>query len=182
MRKIIVSEGMTLDGVFDAHTMTQWALPNEGRDEFVRESVLASDALLYGRTTYDLEAYYWPNQKNNEYGIADRMNSMPKYVVTSRPLQAQSNNTTIIKDNVVEEIAHLKQEGGKGILIKGSAMLVEMLMKAGLIDEYRFMVHPLIMGSGKRFFKDGMGLAQLQLVESRPIGLGVVALTYQPIK
>jgi dihydrofolate reductase len=182
MRKMVVSEGMTLDGVFDVKSISQWALPNEGRDEFVRDSVLASDALLYGRTTYDLEAYYWPKQKNNEYGIADRMNSMPKYVVTSKPLQARWNNTTIVTNNVVEEIAKLKQEPGKDILIKGIAMLVEALMKAGLIDEYKFMVHPFIMGTGKHFFKDGMGMTKLKLVESKPIGLGVMALTYEPTK
>ncbi len=132
MRKIVVSEGVSLDGVFEAQTMGHWAQPyhSDERDEVVRNSVLAADALLYGRTTYDLEAYYWPNQKKNEYGIADRMNSLPKYVVTSRPLPAPWQNTTIISKNVVEEIAQLKQRPGKGILIKGSAMLVQALMKA----------------------------------------------------
>ena len=184
MRKIVVSEGMSLDGVFEAQTMGQWAQPyfSGERDEFVRKSVLASDALLYGRRTYDLEAYYWPNQKKNEYGIADRMNSLPKYVVTSKPLQAQWNNTTIFKNNVVEEIAKLKQEAGKDILIKGSAMLVQALMQAGLIDEVQLMIHPVIAGSGKRFFDDGMGLTRLKLVESKPISLGIVVLTYEPTK
>src|SRR6266542_5722369 len=105
MRKIVVSEGVSLDGVFDAQTMGQWAAPfySDERDEFIRKSILASDALLLGRTTYDLQAWYWPNQKNDEYGIADRINSMPKYVVTSTPLKAQWNNSKIIKENVVEE-------------------------------------------------------------------------------
>jgi dihydrofolate reductase len=184
MRKIVVSEGVSLDGVFDAQTMGQWAQPfsSDERHEFVRKNVLASDALLYGRTTYDLEAYYWPNQKNNEYGIADRMNSIPKYVVTSKPLQAQWNNTTIIKDNVVEEIAKLKQQPGNDILIKGSAKLVQALMQADLIDELRLMVHPVIAGGGKRFFNDGMSLIKFKLVESQPISLGIVLLTYEPSK
>lgn len=184
MRKIVVSESVSLDGVFEAQTMGQWAQPffSDERDEFVRKSILASDALLYGRTTYDLEAYYWPNQKKNEYGIADKMNSIPKYIVTSKPLQAQWNNSTVINTNVVEEIAKLKQQSGKDILIKGSAMLVQSLMQTGLIDEYRFMVHPVIVGSGKRFFSDEMGMTKLKLVESKPISLGVVTLTYVPIK
>ncbi len=182
MRKIVVSEGVSLDGVFEAQTMGKWAQPyfSNERDEIVRKSVLASDALLYGRTTYDLEAYYWPNLKKNEYGIADAMNRLPKYVVTSRPLQAQWNNTTIIKGNVVEEIARLKRQPGKGILIKGSTMLVQALMQAGLIDEVQLTVHPVIVGSGKRFFDDGMGLTRLRLVESKPISLGIVVLTYEP--
>jgi dihydrofolate reductase len=184
MRKIIVSEGVSLDGVFEAQTMGQWAQPffSEERDAFIRKGILAADALLYGRKTYDLDAYYWPNLKNNEYGIADRMNSLPKYIVTSTPLQSQWNNSTTIKDNVVEEIARLKQQPGQNIFIKGSATLVEALMQAGLIDAYEFMVHPVIVGSGKRFFKDGMGLTKLRLVESKTLSLGVLALTYVPVE
>ncbi len=184
MRKIVVSEGVALDGVFDAETMGQWAAPfsSDEKDDFVRNSVLAADALLLGRTTYDLQAWYWPNQKEDKYGIANHKNSMTKYVVTSRPLQAQWNNSTIINENVVGEIAKLKQQPGKDILIEGSAMLVESLAQADLIDEYRLIVHPVIVGTGKRFFKDGMGLTKLKLVESKPISLGIVLLTYKPTK
>lgn len=181
MRKILVSEGMTVDGIFDAETMGQWSAPfhSEERDEFIRGNILASDALLLGRTTYDLQAWYWPNQKGDKYGIANHKNSMPKYVVTSKPLQAQWNNSTVIN---VEEIAELKQQPGQNILIEGSATLVEALAQAGLIDEYKFLVHPAIMGSGKRFFKEGIGLTELKLVESRSLSMGVVALSYEPAK
>ena len=184
MRKIVVSEGVTVDGIFDAETMGQWAAPyySDERDEFVRKIVLASDALLLGRTTYDLQAWYWPNQKEDKYGIANHKNSMTKYVVTSKPLQAQWNNSTIIKKNIVEEIAKLKQQPGQDILIEGSATLVESLAQAGLIDEYKLLVHPAIMGSGKRFFKDGMGMTKLKLVESKTLSLGVVSLCYEPTK
>ena len=184
MRKIIVSEGVALDGVFEAETMGQWAAPyySEERDAFVRSIVLASDALLLGRTTYDLQAWYWPNQKDDKYGIANHKNKMAKYVVTSRPLQAQWNNSTIIQNNIVEEIARLKGQSGKDILIEGSATLVQSLAQADLIDEYKFLVHPSLAGSGKRFFKEGMGLIKLKLVESKPLSLGVVALSYGPAK
>lgn len=180
MRKIIVSAGMTVDGIFEAETMGQWAAPSysEERDEFIRGVVLSSDALLLGRTTYDLQSWYWPNQKEDKYGIANHKNSMPKYVVTARPLEAQWNNSTII---TVEEIAKLKQQPGMDILIEGSATLVRSLAELGLIDEYKLLVHPYIMGSGKRFFKDGMGLTRLKLVESKPISLGVVLLCYAPV-
>ena len=184
MRKLVVSESVTVDGVFDAYTMGQWVTPytSDERDECIRKIVLASDALLLGRTTYDLQAYYWPSQKNNEYGIADRKNSMPKYVVTSTPLKAQWNNSTIIKNNVVEEIATLKRQPGQDILIEGSATLVQSLMQADLIDEYNLLVHPVMMGSGKRFFKDGMGMTKLKLVESKTLSSGVVLLRYEPAK
>jgi dihydrofolate reductase len=181
MRKIVVSEGVTLDGVFDAQTMGQWAAPfySDEKDEFVRKSVLGADALLLGRTTYDLQAWYWSSQKEDKYGIANHKNSMPKYVVTSKPLQAPWNNSTIIDKNVVEELAKLKQQPGKDILIEGSATLVESLVQAGLVDEFRFIVHPVIAGSGKRFFNDGTRLTKLKLAESKPISLGIVLLTYQ---
>jgi dihydrofolate reductase len=184
MRKIIVSEGVSLDGVFDAETMGKWAQPfsSDEKDEFVRKSVLAADALLLGRTTYDLQAWYWPNQKEDKYGLANHKNSMTKYVVTSTPLQAQWNNSTIINNNVVEEIVKLKQQPGKEILIEGSATLIESLAQADLIDEYRLMLHPVIVGDGKRFFKDAMGLTKLKLVQSKPISLGIVLLTYEPLK
>ena len=164
--------------------MGQWAAPyySDERDEVIRESILASDALLLGRTTYDLQAWYWPNQKGDKYGIANHKNSMPKYVVTSKPLQAQWNNSAIIQNNIVEEIARLKQQPGKDILIEGSATLVHSLAQAGLIDQYKLLVHPSIMGSGKHFFKEGTGLTKLKLVESKPINLGVVLLSYEPTK
>jgi dihydrofolate reductase len=184
MRRIIVSESVSVEGVFDAKTMGQWAVPyySEERNEIVRGIVLAADALLLGRTTYDLQAWYWPNQKGDKYGIANHKNSMPKYVVTSKPLQAQWNNSTIIQNNVVEEIARLKEQPGKDILVEGSATLVQSLAQAGLIDEYQFLVHPALAGGGKRFFTEGMGLTKLKLVESKPISLGVVLLRYEPVK
>src|SRR6266498_4203008 len=155
MRKIVVSEGLTLDGVFDAETMGQWAAPSysDERDEIVRGIVLASDTLLLGRTTYDIQAYYWPNQKEDKYGIANYKNSMVKYVVTSTPLQAQWNNSRVIQNNVLDEIAKLKNQSGQDILIEGSGTLVESLAQAGLIDEYRILLHPAVVGGGKRVFK-----------------------------
>jgi dihydrofolate reductase len=181
MSKIIVSEGMTVDGIFNAETMGQWAAPfySEERDAFIRGTILASDALLLGRTTYDLQARYWPHQQGDKYGIANRKNSMPKYVVTSKPLQAPWNNSTAIN---LEEIAELKQQPGQTILIEGSATLVKALAQAGLIDEYKFLIHPAILGSGKRFFKDGVDLTKLKLVESKALSMGVVTLSYETTK
>src|SRR5207247_4470939 len=152
MRKLIASEWMTLDGVFDAATMNEWFLPynSDERLAYLQENVRTSDAFLLGRVTYEMLAPHWSKMKNNEDGIADKLNSAPKYVVSSTLDKAEWNNSTIIKDNVVEEITRLKQQPGGNILIFGSAALVQSLMKSDLIDEYRFLIHPIIMGSGKR--------------------------------
>lgn len=181
MRKIVVSESVTADGIFDAETMGQWAAPyySEERDAHIRELVLASDALLLGRRTYDLQAWYWPNQKADKYGIANHKNSMCKYVVTSNPLQTQWNHSTVID---LEGIARLKQQPGQDILVEGSATLVQALAEAGLIDEYRILVHPVVLGSGTHFFQDRPDMTTLKLVENRTLPLGVVLLGYEPVR
>jgi dihydrofolate reductase len=184
MRKIVVSVWITLDGVFDADTMDQWFYPyeSEARGEYIKEGVLACGAFLLGRTTYEMLFPYWSSQKNNEMGVADKLNNGPKYVVSSTLKKAEWNNSTIIKDDVVAEITKLKQQPGREILIMGSATLVQSLMEAGLIDEYRFLVHPVIIGDGKHFFKDGMPTTKLKLIETKTLDLGVTLLRYQPAK
>jgi dihydrofolate reductase len=184
LRKLVASEWVTLDGVFDADTMKEWFEPydSDERRNYIRENVLTSDAFLVGRVTYEMLAAYWPNQKKNEMGIADRLNSAPKYVVSSTLKKAEWNNSTIINENVVEEISKLKQQPGQNILMFGSATLVQSLMEADLIDEYRFLVHPIIMGSGKRFFKDGMATTKLNPVKTQTLNLGVLLDCYQPAK
>lgn len=186
MRKLVVSEWLTLDGVYDADTMDQWFFPyhSEARGEVIQEGILGADTFLLGRVTYETLAPYWSSLKNNEFGIADRLNSAPKYVVSSTLDKADWFNSTLIKDpeRVVAEVTRLKEQPGLDILITGSGTLVQSLMKTGLIDEYRFLVHPVIMGSGKRFFKDGLPEARLKLVKARPLELGVVQLCYQPTK
>ena len=181
-RKLVVSEWMTLDGVFDADKMEHWFTPydSEDRRAYITESVLGCDALLLGRTTYEMLAPHWSALRNNEEGLADKLNSVSKYVVSSTLKKAEWDNSIIIKDEVVEEITRLKQQPGHEIQIEGSATLVKSLMEAELIDEYRFLVHPIIMGSGKRFFKDGMDATKLKLVKTKELDLGVVLHCYQP--
>ena len=117
----------------------------------------------------------------DEAGFADRMNSLPKFVVSTtleEPLEW--NNSTLIKENVAEEVSRLKQQPGRDILIHGSADLVHTLMQHDLIDEYRIMVHPVVVGSGKRLFRDGSDTKVLSLAETRMLGPDVVVLSYQP--
>ena len=180
LRRLVVSEWVTLDGVFDADSMKEWFEPYDSpdRQEYIKENVLTSDAFLVGRVTYEMLAAYWPNQKNNEMGVADRLNSAPKYVVSSTLKKAEWNNSTIINEDVVEEITKLKQQPGQDILVFGSAKLVQSLMEADLVDEYRFLVHPIIMGSGKRFFRDEMA-TKLKLVKTKTLPSGVILDCYQ---
>jgi dihydrofolate reductase len=181
LRKLIVSEWVTLDGVFDADSMKEWFEPYDGTDrqEYIKENVLTSDAFLVGRVTYEMLSSYWPNQRNNEMGVADRLNSAPKYVVSSTLKKAEWNNSTIISEDVVEEITRLKQQPGQNMLVFGSATLVQSLMKADLVDEYRFLVHPIIMGSGKSFFREEMVRTKLKLVKTKTLALGVTLDCYQ---
>jgi dihydrofolate reductase len=180
VRKIVAYEWITLDGIFDADTMDQWWIPYDSKDrqQHIQETYLTSDVYLMGRTTYEMLAPYWSSLKNNEMGIADKFNRATKYVVSKSPIQTEWNNTTIISGNVEEEIKRLKQKDGQKILVIGSATLADSLTQANLIDEYMFLVQPVIMGSGKRFFKDNMS-ANLQLVKAERLDRGVMFLHYE---
>jgi len=181
MRKLIASEWMTLDGVFDADTMGEWFAPfdSAAKNEYIKDNILNSDALLVGRTTYEMLASYWPHEVNDDHGPASKINSMKKFVVSSKLKKADWNNSTIISKNIVKEIRKLKDQDGSEIQIPGSATLVQLLMKENLIDEYRFLVHPIIMGRGKRFFKDGMQTQGMKLVKTQKLDKGVEVHCYQ---
>jgi dihydrofolate reductase len=189
MRKIVVSEFVTLDGVIqDPGGVGEiegggWNIPYVN-DEFAKykfDELSASDALLLGRVTYQGFAAAWPDASHTETegGYATMMNSYPKYVVSTTLDKAAWNNSHLIKANVVEEVSKLKQQPGKDILVFGSGELAQMLMHHGLIDEYHLQVHPVVLGGGKRLFGEG-STTTLELVETQTFSSGIVALTYQP--
>ena len=180
MRKLIVAEFLTLDGVMEASEEWQPPYVSEDVAEAIQASIHASEAMLLGRVTYELFAAYWPYQTNNEFGIADKLNSQPKFVVSTTLEKAEWNNTTVIRGDVAEEIGRLKQQTGGDIRLSGSATLAQSLTRAGLVDEYWLLVHPLVLGRGKRLFPDGTESAGLRLVESRAFRSGAVLLRYQP--
>jgi dihydrofolate reductase len=182
MRKLVVKEWMTLDGVFDAETMDQWWNPYDSaeRQKYILEVYSRGDVYLLGRTTYELLWPFWSTQTNDDEGPGRILNRMKKYVVSTTLQAAPWKESTIITGNVVEAITRLKQQPGKDILIDGSASLVHSLMGTDLIDEFRFLVQPIIMGRGRRFFTDGKPPTKLSLVESQTLSFGVLALTYQP--
>ena len=174
MRRIVVSEFVTLDGVMEDPGGAEdfdrggWAFQFERGpegDKFKLDEVLEADALLLGRKTYEGFAKAWPTV-TDEVGFAEKMNSMPKYVVSSTLESADWNNSTVINGDVVEEVAKL----GGNILVAGSAQLVQTLMDHDLVDEYRLMIYPVLLGSGKRLFKDGVDQTALQLVETNQTG------------
>ena len=183
MRQLVVKEWMTLDGVFDAETMEHWWHPFDSaeRQQYILEQYERGDVYLLGRTTYELLWPFWSTQTNDE-GPGRILNRMHKYVVSTTLSTAPWKESTIIRGNVVEAITTLKQQPGKDILLDGSASLVHSLMGTDLIDEYRFLVQPIVMGRGRRFFTDGMPPTKLRLVESKTLRFGVLALTYQPDK
>jgi dihydrofolate reductase len=142
-----------------------------------------ADVMMLGRVTYQEFASYWPYQNSADQPFTDYLNNTPKYVVSTtleEPLEWQ--NSTLIKENVAEEIAKLKRQPGKNIGITGSGTLVRSLLRDGLLDELSLMVHPIVVGSGRRLFEDGGDLKALKLVDSKTFGTGVLYLTYRPAR
>jgi dihydrofolate reductase len=177
MRNIIVTEFISLDGVMEqpAWTFKYW---NDEIAQFKGDESNASDALLLGRVTYQGFAAAWPESKDEG---AAYFNSVRKYVVSTTLDKAEWNNSTLIKDNIVEEIAKLKQQDGKDIMVHGSATLVQTLMRHNLVNSYRLLVYPLVLGKGKRLFEEGT-TATLKLVYTQACSSGVVALIYEPYR
>jgi dihydrofolate reductase len=152
---------------------------NDELATYAREQLFAADALLLGRRTYDIFAASWPSV-TDEQGFADRMNHLPKYVVSTSLATADWTNTTIIGDQVPDAVAALKQQPGQDILLYGSATLMHTLMANGLIDEYRLWVHPVVAGGGQRLFQDSQEMTLLQRTAITPFSSGVTILHYQP--
>jgi len=180
VRRVIATELVSVDGVMESPE--EWAFPysNDEMEQANASGMAASDAMLLGRVTYEALAAYWPNQPGGT-PMVDYINSVPKLVV-SRTLEEplEWNNSTLIEGNVAEQIAELKRQTGKDIGIVGSGTLVRSLLQDDLLDELRLMVHPIVMGSGKRLFEEGGGQKALKLVDSKTFGTGVLYLIYQP--
>ncbi|HEU0291117.1 MAG TPA: dihydrofolate reductase family protein [Anaerolineales bacterium] len=181
MRKLWVKAWITLDGVFDADTMDHWWQNTNSpeRMQYIKEEYEKGDAYLLGRVTYEMLWPGWSKQTTGD-GPGPILNRMHKYVVSTTLSTAPWKESTIISGNVVDEIAKLKQQPGNDIIIDGSGSLVQSLMGTGLIDEYRFLVQPYVMGRGRRFFLDGTPPTSLRLVESKTLSFGSLALVYQP--
>jgi dihydrofolate reductase len=188
MGKVVVSQFMTLDGVVEDPGGSEkferggWAFEfNRGPegDKFKLDEVMDAAALLLGRTTYEGFAAAWPEREGE---FADKFNNMPKYVVSSTLTDPEWNNTHVLGDDLPAEVNRLKDEVDGDVLVNGSVQLVRALGDGGLVDEWRLMVFPLVLGKGKRLFGDGIAKLPLALSQSMPVGdEGVVVLTYTPL-
>jgi dihydrofolate reductase len=187
MGRVVVSQFVTVDGVFEDPGGSEkrdrggWAFQFDrgpDGDKFKLDEVMASDALLLGRVTFEGFAEAWPTRTGD---FADKFNGMRKYVVSRTLGEPEWNNSTVIRDDVPGEISKLRQEEGGDILVNGSAQLVRTLMEHDLADEYRLMVFPVVLGDGKRLFLDPGQAKALQLTGTQPVGPdGIVILTYRP--
>jgi len=168
---------MTLDGVVEAPD--KWSFPfwSDETGKFKLDELRATDALLLGRVTYEGFAAAWPGRKDEE-GFADRFNSMPKYVASKTLKKLEWNNSHLIKGDLAAEVSKLKQQPGHDIVIHGSPTLIRSLLPHDLIDEYRLLVYPIVLGRGKRLF-DEASQAKLKLAESETFSKGVVKLVYR---
>jgi dihydrofolate reductase len=181
MTRIVLTEFISLDGVIEE---PRWTFqfergPDGGKFKF--DELFTSEALLLGRVTYQGFAQAWPSMGTDEFG--KRMNSIPKYVVSSTLSDAEASwgPTTVIRSDVVAEITRLKAQPGGDLLVEGSCQLAQTLIQHGLVDEYRLMLFPIMLGAGKRLFPEGMSEpARLTLADAKPDRDGVMLLTYRP--
>jgi dihydrofolate reductase len=185
--RLVVTEFVTLDGVVEDPGGSEglpfggWAFRfNRGPegDKFKFDELMAADAQLFGRKTYEGFAAAWPS-RTDDAGFAERINTLPKYVVSRTLESADWQNSTILRGNVVDEVTRLKQQPGRDILVAGSIQLVHTLAQHQLVDEYRLMIFPIILGSGKRLFSDGLPSTALKIIESHQTA-EVVTLRLQP--
>ncbi len=175
MRRVVVTEFMSLDGVMEEPV---WTAPywNDDIAKFKGSEQDTSDTLLLGRITYQGFAAAWPTSADEG---ADYMNNVRKYVVSTRLDKVEWNNSILIKKNIVEELTKLKQQDGQDILVYGSATLVQTLIQHDLVDCYRLLIYPVVVGKGKHLFKEHT-TTTLKLLESQSFRSGVIALVYEP--
>jgi dihydrofolate reductase len=178
MRKVIVSNNVTLDGRVDE--VRDWALPYDD-DESVKyhtDLLSHSDGLLFGRKTYEFFAALFPS-RSGQFPYVDQINSMAKYVASTTLKDLEWENSHLIEGDVPEAVAKLKQQPGQDLIMYGCHDLMHSLLEHDLIDEYRLWVYPVVLGKGRSFFKDGVERMALDLVDTTVIPPGVAILTYQ---
>ena len=182
MGKIISSILQTVDAIIDATSMDRWFMPfdSETRGKYINDTIHDCEAMLYGRITYNMLSAYWSQQRNNEFGIADKLNTTKKYLVSKTIKEATWGETVIIDQNINYHVQKIKGQIKGNILIQGSASLVNALLKDKLIDELKLLVHPYIAGTGKRLFETISDFnTSLKLMDHKVLDNGVLLLKYQ---
>lgn len=179
MAKLVLAEFLSLDGVMEAPEEWHFPFIDDALGAHMLEDIRATEAMLLGRKTYDIFAAAWPG-RDDEAGMARHINGMPKYVVSSTLDSADWENSHLIRGNLADEVRKLKQLPVTNVVITGSAQLANALIRENLIDEYRLLVHPVVVGKGKKLFAEGTQVPALTLVDSKVFGTGVIATTYVP--
>jgi dihydrofolate reductase len=187
MSRIVVSQFVSVDGVIEDPVGMEelgrgdWTRASSGPEggKYKVDEIMDAAAMLFGRKTYDSYAAAWPG-RDGEY--ADKLNGMPKYVVSSTLSDPEWSNTTVLHGDAASAVGKLKEQVDGDILVQGSAQLTYTLMEHDLVDEWRLMIFPIVVGAGKRFFGDPGKAVDLRLVESRAVGEGVAILTYEPAR
>ena len=185
MRDLIITENITLDGVIDA--AAGWFAPS-GEDDVDESDIIAAlaehraaaDAFLVGRVTFEQMRGFWPHQTDDETGVSDYLNEVSKYVVSSTLEDPEWDNSTILRGPLLDDIQALKSAPGKDIVVTGSLRLVPALIDAGVVDEYRLFVYPVVLGRGQRLFEDATSVGKLALVETRQFTSGITLMRYRP--
>jgi dihydrofolate reductase len=178
MRRVVAGLYISLDGVVESPDRWQFDHFDDEIMSSMGSQLEAEDAVLLGRVTYQEWAAYWPTSTDEPF--ASFINNIPKYVVSTTLDKVDWNNSKLVKGSLKEEITRLKEQSGKNIGVAGSPILVHSLLTNDLLDELTLMIHPVVVGSGKRLFRDGSGLKRLRLVGSQVSSSGVAILTYQP--
>ena len=179
--RLVATEYVSLDGVFEEPG--HWSRPffDEQAGQFKWDELQAADAQLLGRKTYEGFAKAWPTMEGTgEFGV--KMNTMPKYVVSSTLKNPTWSGTTVLSGDFMQAIRELREQPGKDLLLAGSGQLFNSLMRENLIDVYRLMVHPIVLGPGPRLFANGEGRLALDLVDVKRFGKGIVVLELVPAK
>jgi dihydrofolate reductase len=179
MRKIVAGLFISLDGVVEAPETWHFPYFNDEMGEIVGSQMAAADTMLLGRRTYEEFAAYWAD-KGGDVDFADQMNDTPKLVASTTLDSVDWQNSELIRGDVATELRRIKKEPGKDISITGSPTLVRSLLRDGVLDELRLLVHPIVVGQGKRLFDDGGERVPLKLAETRTLSTGVLYLTYVP--
>jgi dihydrofolate reductase len=177
--RLVATEYVSLDGIFDEPG--EWSFPyfNDEAMKFKSDELATADAQLLGRKTYEGFAKAWPTMEGTgDFGV--KFNSMPKYVVTSTLNKLEWTGSKAIKGDFIAEIRKLKQQPGQDLLLQGSGMLFNALMRENLIDLYKLMVHPVVIGHGNHLFQDGDGMRKLKLVDSKRFATGIVIMELEP--
>ncbi len=194
MRKLTVIEFLSLDGVMQAPGGPDedtegrfrhggWQMPyfDDVMGEAAAEGMASTDAQLFGRKTYEIMAAYWPNAPSDD-PFAAHLNSVAKYVASRTLKSLEWQNSTLLEGDVAQAVAELKEQPGKDIAVLGSGELVQTLIEHDLVDEYSLTLTPIVLGSGKRLFRDADQVKKLELVDSKPTSTGCLLVTYRPLR